>query len=70
MELKDPLKNRPLATALPLALSLKYEQLFSQDTVDYQLLKKFYKREGKLSKVLYMELIRRAKFYYCSPLPN
>lgn len=67
MELKDPLKNR-IVTSIPppLALSLKHEQLFDKNSVNYNLLRKFYKREGKLSKPLYMELIRKAKSLYCN----
>jgi len=32
--------------------------------VDYKILLKFYKREGKLTKKLYMELLRRAKLVF------
>ena len=36
MELKDPIKNRKVSTApLPLAHSLKPEQLFDKDSVNY-----------------------------------
>ena len=37
------------------------EQLFPGDSVDYKILLKFLKREGKLHKKLYLELLKRAK---------
>jgi hypothetical protein len=65
MELKDPAKNRKVnTTPLPYQRSLSQEQLFPADSVDHKILIKFYKREGKLSKKLYMELLRRAKIVF------
>ena len=65
MELKDPEKNRKINTSpLPYQRSLSHDQLFSNDTVDYKILLKFYKREGKLSKKLYLELIKQAKHVF------
>ncbi len=55
MELKDPLKNRAITNLpLPYQRSLSFEQLFNADSIDYKILLKFYKREGKLSKKLYL----------------
>jgi hypothetical protein len=55
MELKDPVKNRKInTTPLPYQRSLSQEQLFPGDSVDYKILLKFFKREGKLNKRLYM----------------
>lgn len=54
MELKDPSKNRKVnTTPMPYQRSLSHDQLFPNDSVDYKILMKFYKREGKLSKKLY-----------------
>ncbi len=65
MELKDPTKNRKVnTTPLPYQRSLSQEQLFPGDTVDYKILMKFYKREGKLNKKLYMELLKRARLVF------
>jgi hypothetical protein len=62
MELKDPTKNRKINTIpLPYQRSLSMEQLFPGDSVDYKILLKFLKREGKLHKKLYLELLKRAK---------
>ena len=62
MELKDPAKNRKVNTIpLPYQRSLSQEQLFAGAGVDFKLLQKFLKREGKLSKKLFLELVRRAK---------
>jgi hypothetical protein len=46
---------------LPYQRSLSFEQLFPADGVDYKILTKFLKREGKLGKKLYVELLKRAK---------
>jgi hypothetical protein len=55
MELKDPSKNRKInTTPMPYQRSLSYDQLFPNDSVDYKILLKFYKREGKLNKKLYL----------------
>ena len=65
MELKDPAKNRKINTSpMPYQRSLSHDQLFPKDSVDYKLLLKFYKREGKLSKKLYSELLKRAKHVF------
>jgi hypothetical protein len=66
MELKDPVKNRKIATApLPYQRSLTYEQVFLKgENVDYKLLLKFYKREGKLQKKIYLELVKRARLVF------
>ena len=62
MELKDPAKNRKInSIPLPYQRSLSSEQLFPADGVDYKILTKFLKREGRLNKKLYVELLRRAK---------
>lgn len=66
MELKDPLKNRKVNTIpLPYQKSLAHDQLFNNDGADHKILLKFLKREGRLSKKLYLELIRRAKAVFC-----
>lgn len=68
MELKDPGKNRKInTTPMPYQRSLSQEQLFPNDTVDHKILLKFYKREGKLSKKLYQELLKRAKHIFSTP---
>lgn len=55
MELKDPTKNRKVnSIPLPYQRSLSFEQLFPADSVDYKILQKFLKREGKLSKKLFL----------------
>ena len=55
MELKDPAKNRKINTIpLPYQRSLTEEQLFKGGLVDYKILQKFLKREGKLSKSIFM----------------
>ena len=55
MELKDPINNRKVNTVpLPYQRSLSYEQLFVNNKVDYKTLQKFLKREGKLSKNLFV----------------
>ena len=55
MELKDPGKNRKInTTPMPYQRSLSFDQLFPKDSVDHKILLKFYKREGKLSKKLYL----------------
>jgi hypothetical protein len=66
MELKDPVKNRKVNTApLPYQRSLTFQQLFPQgDIVDYKLLLNFYKREGKLQKKTYLELVKRARLVF------
>lgn len=65
MELKDPAKNRKINTIpLPFQKSLTSEQLFTGDTIDYKLLQKFLKREGRLSKDLFMELVKRTKHIF------
>lgn len=65
MELKDPGKNRKVnTTPMPYQRSLSQDQLFPNDVVDYKILLKFYKREGKLSKNLYLELLKRAKHIF------
>jgi|LakMenEpi03Aug12_release.lakeMendotaPanAssembly.Ray.scaffolds.fasta_scaffold5418641_1 hypothetical protein len=61
MELKDSVKNRKVSTVpLPYQKSLTYEQIFQEDTIDYKLIQKFLKREGRLSKILYLEIIKKA----------
>ena len=68
MELKDPTKNRKINTSpMPYQRSLSHDQLFPKDVVDYKMLLKFYKREGKLSKKLYLELLKRAKHIFRMP---
>jgi hypothetical protein len=37
--------------------------------VDYKILTKFLKREGKLAKKLYVELLKRAKAVFRTPMP-
>jgi hypothetical protein len=65
MELKDPLKNRKVTTfPMPYQKSLTYEQLFTGDSVDCKILQKFLKREGRLSKKLYLELLKKAKHLF------
>ena len=65
MELKDPTKNRKInTTPMPYQRSLSHDQLFPNDSVDYKILLKFYKREGKLSKKLYAELLKKAKHVF------
>jgi hypothetical protein len=65
MELKDPTKNRKVNTVpLPYQRSLTSQQLFQNNTVDYKLLQKFLKREGRLTKVLFVELIKKAKHIF------
>jgi hypothetical protein len=65
MELKDPAKNRRVnTTPVPYQRSLSQEQLFPADAVDHKILLKFYKREGRLNKKLYLELIRRARLVF------
>lgn len=65
MELKDPGKNRKInTTPMPYQRSLSYDQLFPNDSVDYKILLKFYKREGKLNKKLYLELLKKAKHIF------
>lgn len=45
MELKDPLKNRKInTTPLPYQRSLALDQLFPNETTDYKILMKYYKR--------------------------
>ena len=67
MELKDPSKNRKInTTPMPYQRSLSHDQLFPNDSVDYKILLKFYKREGKLSKKLYSELLKKAKHVFSS----
>ena len=48
-------------TPLPYQRSLSFEQLFQGESVDHKILMKFLKREGRLSKKLYEELIKRTK---------
>ena len=61
MELKDPAKNRKVNTVpLPYQRSLSQEQVFTKDGVDWKTLMKFYKREGKLSKSVYENILKRA----------
>lgn len=65
MELKDPAKNRKINTIpLPYQRSLTDEQLFKGDVVDYKLLQKFLKREGKLTKSMFMEIVKKAKHIF------
>ncbi len=55
MELKDPINNRKVNTApLPYQRSLSHEQLFVNNKVDVKTLQKFLKREGRLTKNLFM----------------
>jgi hypothetical protein len=61
MELKDPAKNRKINNVpAPYQKSLSREQVFNKDGVDWKTLMKFYKREGKLSKAVYEELLKKA----------
>jgi hypothetical protein len=61
MELKDPINNRKVNTIpMPFQKSLTHEQLFINNKVDYKTLQKFLKREGKLTKNLFLELLKRA----------
>lgn len=61
MELKDPINNRKVNTIpMPYQKSLSHEQLFINNKVDYKTLQKFLKREGKLTKNLYLELLKRS----------
>jgi hypothetical protein len=65
MELKDPLKNRRVTTIpLPYQKSLSHDQLFPGDIVDCRILQKFLKREGRLSKKLYMDLLKKVKHIF------
>lgn len=60
MELKDPINNRKVNTIpMPFQRSLSHEQIFINGKVDYKTLQKFLKREGKLTKNLYMELLKK-----------
>ena len=62
LELKDPKNTRQVNTIpLPYQRSLSRDQLFPGGNPDYKLLQRFLKREGKLSKVLFMELIQKSK---------
>ena len=62
LELKDPGNTRHVNTIpVPYQRSLSKEQLLPGGSPDYKLLAKFLKREGKLSKPLFMELVQKAK---------
>jgi hypothetical protein len=45
---------------MPYQKSLTHEQLFVDNKVDYKTLQKFLKREGRLSKSIYIELLKKA----------
>lgn len=54
IELKDPGSTRKVNTIpVPYQRSLSREQLFGKD-IDHKLLQKFLKREGRLSKPLFL----------------
>ena len=55
IELKDPGSTRLITTIpMPYQCSLSKEQLFKAGEPDHRTLHKFLKREGKLSKLLYL----------------
>lgn len=61
-ELKDALGNRVVKTApLPFQQSLTEQQLFINNSVNWELLREFLKREGKLNKTLLLALIKKAR---------
>jgi len=71
MELKDPNNNRKVpAVPLPYQKSLTHEQLFVNQKVDFKVLQKFLKREGKLTKSLYLEIIKRAQHILSTSHPS
>lgn len=60
-ELKDPLGNRVVKTVLPpFQQSLSEKQLFNEKGVNWETLRDFLKREGKLAKNLVEILIKKA----------
>jgi len=66
-ELKDPIGNRVAKNCpLPFQQSLTEKQLFTDMTVNWLLLKDFLKREGKLTKQLLINLIKKAKQIFCN----
>lgn len=68
LELKDPGNTRQINTIpVPYQKSLTREQLFPAAGVDFKLLQKFLKREGKLQKALFVELVKKTKSIIGSP---
>lgn len=66
LELKDPGHTRQVNTIpMPYQKSLSRDQLFSASGADYKLLLKFLKREGKLSKPLFLDLVKKTKSIVC-----
>ena len=66
LELRDPGNTRQVNTIpMPYQKSLSRDQLFSGAGTDYKLLLKFLKREGKLSKPLFLDLIKKTKSIIC-----
>ena len=65
LELKDPGHTRQINTIpVPYQKSLTKGQLFTANGPDHKLLQKFLKREGLLSKVLFLELVAKAKHIF------
>ena len=61
-ELKDPVNNRVVKNCpVPYQKSLTEEQVFSGKTVNWVLVRDFLKREGKLTKKLLIDLVKRAE---------
>lgn len=61
-ELQDPIKNRVVKNCpMPYQRSLTEEQVFTGKTLNWVLLRDFLKREGKLTKKILIELIKKAE---------
>ena len=61
-ELKDPLNNRTVKNCpVPFQKSLTEENIFTGKTVNWPLLRDFLKREGKLTKPLLLNLVKKAQ---------
>lgn len=61
-ELKDPLGNRVVKNCpVPYQKSLTEENIFTGKTVNWCLLRDFFKREGKLTKPLLLSLVKKAE---------
>jgi hypothetical protein len=58
IELQDPGHTRQINTSpVPYHRSLTRDQLFPGGVPDYKVLQRFLKREGKLTKALFLELV-------------